>query len=78
MACRGLDEARPRRGRKARIKTAALTSRLQLVRVSRLDPGGGDSPPFGQEVLSWGGRGRVEGGAGLQHGAGDVEEAIGH
>ena len=42
------------------------------------EQGGGDSPPFGQEVLSWGGRGRVEGGAGLQHGAGDVEEAIGH
>jgi hypothetical protein len=39
MACRGLDEARPRRGRKTRIKTAALTSPLQLVRVSGLDPG---------------------------------------
>ena len=40
MACRGLDEARPRRGRKTRIKTAALTSRLQLVRVSWPCPGG--------------------------------------
>src|SRR6516225_4376995 len=45
---------------------------LQVLEETR----GGDSPPFGQEVLSWGGRGRVEGGAGLQHGAGDVEEAI--
>ena len=30
-----------------------------------------------KRFLSWDRRGRVEGGAGLQHGAGDVEEAIG-
>jgi hypothetical protein len=61
-------------------------ARANYTSVIQLDPKnaeafryrGGDSPPFGQEVLSWGGRGRVEGGAGLQHGAGDVEEAIGH